>query len=107
MSGYLPVSGYHPSVEMRDSIRKWAPVLIVALFAFRLLYGLSSEFFFEDETQILPMGFRYYATGQWPYFGPDVVWSKSEIPGALQPGLVGAPANLRPASGTPVGVLEL
>ena len=46
--------------------------------------------FFEDETQIFLMGLRYYATGAWPYFGPDVVWTKSEIPGALQALLVGA-----------------
>src|SRR5580658_1778889 len=64
---------------------------IAGLFAFRLLFGLSREFFFEDETQIFLMGFRYYATGAWPYFGPDVVWTKSEIPGALQALLVGLP----------------
>jgi hypothetical protein len=92
---------------MRDSIRKWAPALIVALFAFRLLYGLSSEFFFEDETQIFLMGFRYYATGQWPYFGPDVVWTKSEIPGALQPWLVGAPLKLVPVPESPFVLLNL
>src|SRR5437773_10256894 len=107
MSGYLLVSCYHPSLEMRDSIRKWAPVLIVALFAFRLLYGLSSEFFFEDETQIFLMGFRYYATGQWPYFGPDVVWTKSEIPGALQGVLVGWPFTLAPVPEAPIVVLNV
>src|SRR5438132_1410453 len=95
------------SVEMWDGIRKWTPALIIALFAFRLLYGLSSEFFFEDETQIFLMGFRYYATGQWPYFGPDVVWTKSEIPGALQPWLVGAPLNLVPVPESPFVLLNL
>ena len=64
---------------------------LVGLFVFRLLYGLSREFFFEDETQIFLMGLRHYATGAWPYFGPDVVWTKSEIPGALQPLLVSVP----------------
>ena len=64
-------------------------VALVALFLFRLLFGLSSEFFFEDETQIYLMGLRYYATGAWPYFGADVVWTRSEIPGALQ-ALLGA-----------------
>ena len=66
----------------------WAAVLLL-LFAFRLGYGLSQEFFFEDETQIFLMGLRYYATVAWPFFGPDVVWTKSEIPGALQALLVG------------------
>ena len=60
-------------------MKRWALVL-VALFFFRLLFGLSSEFYFEDETQIFLLGLRHYTTGHWPYFGPDVVWTKSEIP---------------------------
>jgi hypothetical protein len=64
---------------------------LVAIFLFRLLYGLSREFFLEDETQIFLMGLRYYATGAWPFFGADVVWTNSEIPGALQALLVGVP----------------
>jgi len=74
---------------------RWALILL-ALFAFRLGFGLSREFFFEDETQIFLLGLRYYATGEWPYFGPDVVWTKSEIPGALQALLVGLPLRVAP-----------
>jgi hypothetical protein len=74
---------------------RWALILL-ALFAFRLGFGLSRELFFEDETQIFLLGLRYYATGEWPYFGPDVVWTKSEIPGALQPLLVGLPLRVAP-----------
>jgi len=80
---------------LRASASRWIPVL-VALFAFRLWFGLSREFFFEDQTQIFLMGLRYYATCEWPYFGPDVVWTKSEIPGALQPLLVGVPLRIAP-----------
>ena len=69
-------------------------VALASLFLFRLLFGLSNEFFFEDETQIFLMGLRYYATGAWPYFGADVVWTKSEIPGALQALLVGLPFHV-------------
>jgi hypothetical protein len=94
-------------MQVRDSLSKWALPLVVALFAFRLLFGLSSEFFFEDETQIFLMGFRYYATGQWPYFGPDVVWTKSEIPGALQPWLIGTPLKLVPVPESPFVLLNL
>src|SRR3954470_24292613 len=73
-------------------MKRWRiPLLLCACFAFRLLFGLSREFFFEDETQIFLLGFRYYATGSWPFFGPDVVWTRSEIPGALQALLVGVP----------------
>ena len=70
---------------------------LVALFAFRLGFGLSSEFFFEDETQIFLIGLRHYTTGQWPYFGPDIVWTKSEIPGALQGLLISVPLRIVPA----------
>src|SRR5262249_48794925 len=80
---------------------------IVAFFAFRLLYGLSSDLFFEDETQIYLMGLRYYATGAWPHFGPDVVWTKSEIPGALQSLLIGIPFKLAPYPEAPYVLLNL
>jgi hypothetical protein len=80
---------------------------LAALFAFRLLYGLSSEFFFEDETQIFLMGLRWYATGEWPYFGPDVVWTESEIPGALQPLLVGVPLHIAPIPEAPFVFLNI
>ncbi len=72
---------------------RWAAA-ILALFAFRLFFGLSSPLFGEDETQIFLIGLRHSATGAWPYFGPDVVWTKSEIPGALQGLLVGIPLRL-------------
>src|SRR3954468_22180380 len=76
-------------------MKRWrVPLLLVACFAFRLLFGLSREFFFEDETQVFLLGLRYYATGRWPFFGPDVVWTRSEIPGALQALLVGVPLRV-------------
>jgi hypothetical protein len=84
----------------------WA-IAIVALFAFRLAYGLSRELFFEDETQIFLMGLRYYATGAWPYFGADVVWTKSEIPGALQALLVGIPFRVWPVPEAPYVLLNV
>jgi hypothetical protein len=74
---------------------------ILALFVFRLFFGLSSSFFGEDETQIFLIGLRHYATGAWPYFGPDVVWTKSEIPGALQGLLVGVPLRIWQAPEAP------
>jgi len=80
---------------VRARAARWV-LLLALLFAFRLAFALSREFFFEDETQIFLMGLRYYATGEWPFFGPDVVWTKSEIPGALQALLVGVPLRLAP-----------
>src|SRR5882672_3992821 len=76
-------------------MKRWrVPLILAVCFACRLLFGLSREFFFEDETQIFLIGFRYYATAAWPFFGPDVVWTRSEIPGALQGLLVGVPLRL-------------
>src|SRR4051812_19735673 len=89
------------------SVTRRAAILLVALFAFRLWFGLSSEFFFEDETQIFLMGLRYYATGHWPFFGPDVVWTRSEIPGALQALLVGVPLHIAPIPEAPFVLLNL
>jgi hypothetical protein len=80
---------------------------LVAFFLYRLAYGLSSEFFFEDHTQIYLMGLRYFATGEWPYFGPDVVWTESEIPGALQPLLVGLPLKIVAAPEAPFVLLNI
>ena len=87
-------------------MKRWAFVLVV-LFFFRLLFGLSSEFYFEDETQIFLLGLRHYTTGHWPYFGPDVVWTKSEIPGALQGLLVGVPLKIAPLPESPFVLLNL
>src|SRR3954463_1440756 len=84
----------------------WALVL-AALFAFRLMYGLSRELFFEDQTQVFLMGLRYYATGAWPYFGADVVWTQSEIPGALQALLVGVPLRIAPVPEAPYVLINI
>ena len=80
---------------------------LLGLFAFRLYFGLSLRFFAEDESQIFLIGLRYYATGHWPYFGPDVVWTQSEIPGALQGLLVGGPLSIAQAPEAPIVVLNL
>src|SRR5262245_57439155 len=80
---------------------------LAALFGFRLAFGLASDFFFEDQTQIYLIGLRYYATGRWPFFGPDVVWTRSEIPGALQGLLVGIPFHVVAAPESPTVLLNL
>ena len=86
---------------------RWWLVALLAIFLFRLLFGLSSSFFGEDETQIFLIGLRYSATGAWPYFGPDVVWTTSEIPGALQGLLVGLPMRLWPIPEAPFLLLNI
>ncbi len=65
--------------------------LIAALFLFRVAFGLCSEFWFPDELQTYLIGLKWYTTHAWPYYGPDVVYTNSQIPGALQGLLVGLP----------------
>ena len=77
------------TAEVNSGVPSWVRPLIwatalVGLFAFRLFFGLASDLFSEDYTQVFLLGLGYYATGAWPYFGPDVTWTSSEIPGALQ-----------------------
>ncbi|HNZ43821.1 MAG TPA: hypothetical protein PLB59_07575 [Bacteroidales bacterium] len=69
-------------------------VVLVALFALRLAYGLCSEFWFPDELQVYLIGLKFYATGHIPCFGADVVYTETQIPGALQGLLVGLPFYL-------------
>jgi hypothetical protein len=88
------------------TILLWTAFLLAA-FAYRLGFGLCSEFFFEDETQIFLIGLRHHATGSWPYYGADVVWTQSQIPGALQGLLVGLPMDLVPAPEAPFVLLNL
>jgi hypothetical protein len=83
----------------------WAAAL-AGLFAFRLFYGLCYEFFFEDFTQIFLIGLRAYAGGRWPYFGADVVWTQSQIPGALQGLLVAVPMMVAPYPEAPFVLLN-
>ncbi|HBZ66410.1 MAG TPA: hypothetical protein DEO70_06190 [Bacteroidales bacterium] len=64
-------------------------LMLSGLFLFRVVYGLCSEFWFEDELQIYLIGLKYYTTGLWPYYGPDVVYTQTQIPGALQGLLAG------------------
>jgi hypothetical protein len=84
-----------------------ALLALAALFVFRLAFGLSSAFFAEDQTQIFLIGLRHAATGAWPFFGPDVVWTRSEIPGALQGLLVGVPLRIVPLPESPFVLLNV
>ena len=86
--------------------RRWAWVALGAAFLLRLGFGLSYDFWFEDQTQIYLLGLRQHATGAWPWFGPDVVWTRSQIPGALQALLVSAPLSLLPFPEAPLLLLN-
>jgi hypothetical protein len=54
------------------------------------VFGLCSEFWFEDERQVYLIGLKHFTTHAWPYFGPDVT-NQIQIPGALQGRLISIP----------------
>jgi hypothetical protein len=68
---------------------------LLGLFLFRLFFGLSTDIQFIDQHQIYLIGLKFYATGAWPYFGPDVAY-QIQLPGALQGLLAGLPFFLFP-----------
>ncbi|MFI5264231.1 MAG: hypothetical protein ACHQM6_06930, partial [Candidatus Kapaibacterium sp.] len=68
------------------------PLLIAGIIIFRFLYSLTQEFWFPDEDvlQIYLIGLKSFTTHTYPYFGADLVYNGSQIPGALQGYLVSA-----------------
>src|ERR1044071_10449424 len=81
--------------------------LLLLAFLFRLGFGLCGQFRDSDTKQIYLLGLKFYATGAWPYFGPDVVWGEIQIHGALQALLVGLPFHLLPLAEAPYVLLNL
>ncbi len=86
--------------------RALAALLLLTAFIFRLSFGLSSDFWTDDEKQIYLIGLKFYATGAWPYFGPDVT-NTIQIPGALQGLIVALPLFLLPIPEAPYVLLNL
>jgi hypothetical protein len=86
--------------------RRWIFVLLFCAFLFRLSFGLSSQFWADDERQVYLIGLKFYSTGAWPYFGPDVA-SGVQVPGALQGLLVGLPLFVAHAPEAPFVLLNL
>ena len=65
--------------------------VLTLLFVFRLAYGLASMFWTDDEREVFVIGLRSYARREWPFFGADIVWTNSQLPGAMQAMLVRVP----------------
>lgn len=87
--------------------RVWFAVFLLSAFAFRLCYGLSMPFWFEDERQVYLIGLRSFARAAWPYFGADVVWTGGQLPGALQGLLIRWPLSAWPVPEAPIVLLNL
>lgn len=58
----------------------------------RFVFSLTNEFWFPDQDvlQIYLIGLKSFTTHSYPYFGADLVYNGSQIPGALQGYLVSA-----------------
>jgi hypothetical protein len=84
-----------------------AAAFLLAAFALRLGFGLTSEFWAGDELQIFLIGLKYFTTGAWPYFGPDVVYTQTQVPGGLQGLLIAAPMWIAALPEAPYVLLNL
>ncbi len=81
-----------PEAARRSRLRAPGVLIGFALaFAARLTFGLLSEFWGDDEVQVYLIGLEFFTTGAWPYYGPDVVYTQTQIPGALQGLLIALP----------------
>ena len=88
--------------------RRWLWVIALSgAFLARLGFGLLSDFWTEDERQVYLIGLAAHARGAWPYFGADIVWTQSRLPGALQGLLVGAPFRVLPIPEAPYLLLNV
>ena len=82
-------------------------VLLILAFAARLAFGLTSELWGPDEVQVYLIGLEFFTTGVWPLYGPDVVYTETQIPGALQALLVGGPLWVVAAPEAPYVLLNV
>ncbi|HEX6186232.1 MAG TPA: hypothetical protein VFZ44_20250 [Pyrinomonadaceae bacterium] len=105
---YLAASGSQETEgSTRPLRRRLFVALLAAAFLFRLGYGLCGQFQDADTKQIYLLGLKFYATGAWPYFGPDVLFGEIQLPGALQALLVGLPFYVLPLAEAPYVLLGL
>lgn len=90
----------------KKHLNKFVLILSIGYF-FRLIFGLNYDFWFADNLQVYLIGLKFYTTGLWPYWGPDVIHSGSVISGALQGLLVGLPIFLFKIPEAPLIFLNL
>jgi hypothetical protein len=90
-------------MEISKQRRKFLFILALSLaFLFRMAFGLCLDFAVPvgDEKQVYLLGLKFFTTGAWPYFGPDVT-NTIQVPGALQALVVGLPLYVLPVPEAP------
>ena len=95
------------AVTSRRPGRARLAALLIVAFAARLAFGLMSELWGPDEVQVYLIGLQFFTTGAWPFYGPDVVYTATQLPGALQGLLVGGPLWLVPQPEAPYVLLNV
>lgn len=80
---------------MRRLNKKYIIIILFILIAYllRLAFSINTEFWYPDEDvlQIYLIGLKFFTTGAYPYFGADLVYTNTQIPGGLLGILVGTP----------------
>jgi hypothetical protein len=79
---------------------------LLAVFCFRLWFGLSVGLWQTDPRQTYLIGLKSYLTRTWPYFGADVS-PQIQVPGALQGLTIALPLYLFPVPEAPFVLLNL
>jgi hypothetical protein len=103
------LSLFHKKLKDNKSLS----IFILVILVLRTIYGLSVNFaeynsqYLEDYTQIYLIGLKFYITNTWPYWGPDITYTSSQIPGALQGLLVGLPFYISKIPEAPFILLNL
>lgn len=69
-------------------------LLVSILVCFRIFFGIQINFNHEDYEQIYLIGLEYAFNDTWSYWGPDVVWSETRLPGGMQGFLAGFPLQV-------------
>lgn len=68
--------------------------IIIILLVFRIFLGIQINFSHIDYDQIYLIGLEHAFNENWSYWGPDVVWSKTRLPGGMQGFLAGFPIQV-------------
>ena len=82
-------------------------LFLLLLFLFRVSNGLSHKFWNSDEIQVYLIGLKQFCTGNWSYWGADVVYTKSRIPGGLQGLIISLPLKVFSIPESPIIFLNI